>query len=149
MSRFSPAFPHARRRHPSLRYNFSRHLLSIFHVIYTYKTHSGHQHIPVHATLRPRCHPWHENARTLDILSNVTWFFVDLHRNMSVFAKLSRTLGYFPFPSLQSSFIRTDLLSFQTVWEHGLDAGLQIQSFDFLDLGVANERRRGRRFQLA
>ena len=42
VSRFSPAFPHARRRHPSLRYNFSRHLLSIFHVIYilsTYKTH--------------------------------------------------------------------------------------------------------------
>ena len=35
VSRFSPAFPHARRRHPSLRYNFSRHLLSIFHVIYS------------------------------------------------------------------------------------------------------------------
>ena len=62
VSRFSPAFPNARRRHPSLRYNFSRHLLSILHVIYilstyVYKTHSGPQHIPVHATLRPRCHP--------------------------------------------------------------------------------------------
>ena len=122
VSSFSPAFPHARRRHPSLRYNFSRHLLSIFHVSYilsTYKTHSGPQHIHAHATLRPRCHPyilncWHKNARTLDILWKVIWFFVDLHRNMSVFAKLSRTLGYLPFPSLRSSFIRTDLLSFQT-----------------------------------
>ena len=64
---------------------------------------------------------------------------------MSVFAKLSRTLGYPPFPSLRRSFIRTDLLSFQTIWEQGLDAGLQIQHFDILDLGVANERRRGRR----
>ena len=35
VSRFSPAFPHARRRHPSLRYNFSRHLLSIIHISYT------------------------------------------------------------------------------------------------------------------
>ena len=60
VSSFSAASPHARRRHPSLRYNFSRHLLSIFHIIYilsTYKTHSGPQHIPAHATLRPRCHP--------------------------------------------------------------------------------------------
>ena len=64
---------------------------------------------------------------------------------MSVFATLSRTLGYLPFPSLRSSFIRTDLLSFQTIWEQGLDAGLQTQPFDFLDLGVANERRLGRR----
>ena len=151
VSRFSPAFPHARRRHPSLRYNFSRHLLSIFHVIYilsTYKTHSGPHSCACYftAAVSPlNC--WHENARTLEILWKVTWFFVDFHRNMSVFAKLSRTLGYLPFPSLRSSFIRTDLLSFQTR-EQGRDAGLQIQSFDFLDLGVANERRRGRRLQL-
>ena len=40
VSRFSPAFPHARGRHPSLRYNFSRHLLSIFHVIYILSTYT-------------------------------------------------------------------------------------------------------------
>ena len=113
----------------SLIVNFSRHLyIEYIQNAFRTPTYSCACYFPA-----AHLNCWHENARTLDILWKVTWCFVDLHRNMSVFAKLSRTLGYLPLPSLRSSFIRTDLLSFQTIWEQGQDAGLQIQSFDFLD----------------
>ena len=76
VSRFSPRFPHARRRHSSLRYNFSRHLLSIFHVSYNYyieyiqnafRTPTYSCACYFTAAVSPlNC--WHKNARTLDSL---------------------------------------------------------------------------------
>ena len=66
VSRFSPAF---RMLEEDTRVSAtSRHLLSIFHVSYIYKTHSGPQCACYFTAAVSPLKCWHKNARTLDIL---------------------------------------------------------------------------------
>ena len=81
-----------------LRYNFSRH--SIRNAIRTIKL-SCECYFTV-----SRLNCWHKNARTLEFLKSGLGF---CSHNMSVFAKLSRTLGCLQFPSLRSPYMQTDL----------------------------------------
>ena len=76
---------------------------------------------------------WHKNGRTSDIFEKWLGFLLTFIVKCQVSLNIrERWVLYLLFPSPRSPFIQTDLLSFQRMWDQGLEAGLQSQPFDFL-----------------